>query len=66
MAIAEEFVENDADREQVGGDLPAGKVGVRRLVGGVPDCVRTGSPTLEAMLKSSSFAPLRVRITFAV
>jgi hypothetical protein len=34
VAIAEEFVENHADRKQIGGDRPAGEVGVRGLVWG--------------------------------
>ena len=33
--------------------------------GGVPDCVLMGSPTREAMLKSSSLAPFRVRMTLS-
>ena len=34
VAVAEELVENHADREQVGGDFPAGEVGVGGLVRG--------------------------------
>ena len=62
-AVAEQLVKQHADGEQVRGSVPLGDVGVGRLIGGVPDCVCTGAPTREAMLKSSSFTPVRVSIT---
>jgi hypothetical protein len=41
VAAAEKLVENHADREQVGDDLPAGEVGVGRLIweGLRPSCL---------------------------
>jgi hypothetical protein len=45
VTIAEELVEDHADCEQVGGDFPASEVGVGGWYGGVPDWVRTGSPS---------------------
>ena len=66
LAVAEQLVEHHADREEVGRDVPAGEVGVGRLIRRrARTACDTGSPTRDAMLKSSSFAPVRVSMTFS-
>ena len=63
LAVAEQLVEHHADREEVGRHVPAREVGIGRLVRRRARLRATGSPTREAMLKSSSFAPVRVSMT---
>ena len=64
LAVAEQLVERDADREQVGRDVPAGEVGVGRLVRRRPRDGLHRVADAEAMLKSRSLAPERVSMTF--
>ena len=65
VTVAQEPVEQDADGEQIGGDVPAVQAGVGRLIRRRARLRVHGSPTREAMLKSSSFAPVRVSTTLS-